>query len=344
MQVLARRVIVTESALSSVLNKLTTECRRSFTSQVLSTLENRNEMERQALERDPYSTNEATISLPGRQSGDKEWRILRCEYGSGENGSLSSSSCPVRVCIDEYVTRVYNAFRPLLSYFVKTALSISTALEVLRILQSILVDLQKSPFKTRKALLDSASNTGQSFVHQFLPYFDELLDALSLSRKETEGRIEFCLAGNPIQLSLALPVALDALEDSVSNLKKCENLNEDLLSLPLLKLNRIHSGSVVASGEEIPFGIVSCVGILDLFAFFIFVLKFLVNMFLHEFQVTSAFDGFRTTKWEEPNGAGGNSDPMKDLSPHFHNAQFISKTPQNKNKKLEVILVIMANN
>ncbi|KAI7991138.1 Peptide-N(4)-(N-acetyl-beta-glucosaminyl)asparagine amidase [Camellia lanceoleosa] len=48
-----------------------------------------------------------------------------------------------------------------------------------------------------------------------------------------------------------------------------------LVLLPLLqKLNRIYSGLVLASGEELPFGI-----------------------------VTSAFDGTRMSKWEQPNGA-----------------------------------------
>ena len=50
LQVLSRRDIITESALSSVLSKITTECRRGFTSQVLSALKDRDEKERQAIE------------------------------------------------------------------------------------------------------------------------------------------------------------------------------------------------------------------------------------------------------------------------------------------------------
>ncbi|MCH85114.1 peptide-N(4)-(N-acetyl-beta-glucosaminyl)asparagine amidase, partial [Trifolium medium] len=49
-----------------------------------------------------------------------------------------------------------------------------------------------------------------------------------------------------------------------------------MFTLPLLKLNRLHSGSVVASAEELPLGI-----------------------------ATSAFDGTQISKWEEPNGAKG---------------------------------------
>ncbi|PHT40462.1 Glyoxysomal fatty acid beta-oxidation multifunctional protein MFP-a [Capsicum baccatum] len=48
------------------------------------------------------------------------------------------------------------------------------------------------------------------------------------------------------------------------------------LSWPLCKLNRLCSGQVLASGEELPFGIATC-----------------------------AFDGTRMSKWEEPNGAEG---------------------------------------
>jgi peptide-N4-(N-acetyl-beta-glucosaminyl)asparagine amidase len=91
-----------------------------------------------------------------------------------------------------------------------------------------------------------------------LPSFDDLLDALSLEKKvNTDGRVEICSVGNPVVTSLALPVALDAIDDMVHNLNKCENYGKDMFLLPLLKLNRLHSGSVVASAEELPLGIVS---------------------------------------------------------------------------------------
>ncbi|PON73862.1 Transglutaminase-like [Parasponia andersonii] len=275
-EVLSRRNITTESALSSILNKIVQECRRGFTPQVLSVLEDCNEKERQAMERDLHTTVDASISLPGRLSGGKEWCKLRLEIGSDENCSLSCSSCPVRVCVDEHVTGLYNAFLPLFSHFVKEELPKSKVLEVLGIVKGILKDLQKSPFRTRMASLDSGLNSSQSFVCQALPSLYELLNALSLKKVDTDGKVDICLAGNPVETSIALPVALDALDYTIRNLKNCENLSEASLSLPLLKLNRIHSGSALASGEEIPFGI-----------------------------ATSAFDGIRTTKWEEPNGARG---------------------------------------
>lgn len=254
MQVLSRRNITTEPALSTVLNNITQECRRGYTSELLSILEDRDETERQEVERDLHSICDTSISLPGRQSGDKEWRKSRLEFVSDEKFSLSSSTCPVRMCVDEHVTKVNDAFLPLLSHFVEGKLSSSRAIEVLEIIKGVVIDLQKSPFRTRKASIDSLSRSycGSSFC-------DGLLNALQLSKVETDGKVEICLAGNPVKTSLSLPVALDALEDTIHNLKNCVNLTKESLSLPLLKLNRIHSGSVLASGEELPFGIVSYV-------------------------------------------------------------------------------------
>ncbi|KAB1228227.1 Peptide-N(4)-(N-acetyl-beta-glucosaminyl)asparagine amidase [Morella rubra] len=271
-EVLSRRNIITEPALSAVLTTLTRECRNGFTSKVLSELDNRDKKEIEAIERDLHSTDDASISLPGRLSGDKEWRKLRQEFGSV---SLSCSCCPVRICIDEHVTMICNSFRPILSQFVKEEDSKSKAIKVLEIFRGILMDVKNSPFKTRKVSIDSVSNG--THAHQLLPSFAALLNALSLESKVSpEGRVHICLAGDPIKTSLALPVVLDALDELVHNLLKCDNFGEDSLSFSLLKPNRIHSGSVLASGEELPLGI-----------------------------ATSAFDGTHASKWEEPNGAKG---------------------------------------
>ncbi|KAE8010048.1 hypothetical protein FH972_006446 [Carpinus fangiana] len=271
-EVLSRRNITTEPAVSAVLTTITQECRRGFTSQVLSELDDRDKKEKEVLERDLHSTDDGSISLPGRQSGDKEWRKLRMEFGSD---SLTCSSCPVRICIDEHVTRIYNAFHPVLTQFVKEEHAKAKAIRALKNFKGIIMDVKNSPFKTRKVSIDSVSNSTQAFVHQLLPSFAELLDALSLkSMMDPDGKVDICLAGDPVKTSLALPVVLDALDDMVHNLNKCDNFGE--VSFPLLKSNRIHSGSVLASGEEFPFGI-----------------------------ATSAFDGIQTSKWEEPNGAKG---------------------------------------
>ncbi|KAM1549601.1 hypothetical protein ACFX1Z_010628 [Malus domestica] len=276
-EVLSRRNIITEPALSAVLANITKDCRRGFTSQVLSVLEERDEKERQELERGLHSTDNDSSSLPGRRSGDKEWRKSRLECGSDESCSLSGSSCPVRSCFDEHVTKIHNAFLPILSKLVEEEFPKSRAVEVLEILKGILMNLKKSPFKTRRATIDSASNINQSLVHQLLPSFTELLNALSMSvMVDGDGKVDISLAGSAVKTSVALPVALDALDDTINNLNNCDNFVEKSLCLPLLKLNRIHSGSVLASGEEIPFGI-----------------------------ATSAFDGIHKSKWEEPNGARG---------------------------------------
>ncbi|KAK9292289.1 hypothetical protein L1049_020253 [Liquidambar formosana] len=181
------------------------------------------------------------------------------------------------MCVDEHVTRIYNAFFPILSQFVDNLLSKARAVEVLKIFKGILVELKNLPFRIRKASISSVSNGAQFLEDQMLLAFDELLKALSLkSEMVTDGRIDISLAGDPVNTSLALPVVIDALDDIIYNLNKCDYFGKDSLSLPLLKLNRIHSGSVLASGEEPPLGI-----------------------------ATSAFDGTQMTKWEEPDGAKG---------------------------------------
>ncbi|XP_030467016.1 peptide-N(4)-(N-acetyl-beta-glucosaminyl)asparagine amidase isoform X1 [Syzygium oleosum] len=275
-EVLTRRNLITETSLSAVLAKLTKECRRSFTSQVLSALEDREKREMEAIERDLHAADDASVSLPGRQSGDKEWRISRSETGPDDNGSLSCSSCPVRVCFDENVTKIYGAFSPILSLLADNSVTKFRALEVFETFRELLEKMRRSSFKTRRVSLDSASIGTPSFVHQLLPSFSELLNALSLKCEHVDGKIDISLAGDPVKTSLALPVVLDALEDMIHNLRQSDHFGSDVLSLPLLKSNRIHSGSVLASGEELPLGI-----------------------------ATAAFDGTRETKWEEPNGGRG---------------------------------------
>nr|XP_027188488.1 peptide-N(4)-(N-acetyl-beta-glucosaminyl)asparagine amidase isoform X2 [Cicer arietinum] len=271
-EVLSRRTMLTEPSLSSVLTNITNECRRGFASQLLSTIEARDTEENQQLERNLHSEDDESVLLPGRRSGNEQWRKSRSELGSD---NLSSSACPVRLCVDEHVTKIYNAFCPILHHFINEELTKSEAVEVLGITKGLLSDLRRSPFKSRRVSIDSVLNNPK--FQKLLPSFDNLLDALSLEKKvNTDGRVEICMAGNPVVTSLALPVVLDALDDVVQNLNKCENYGKDMFSFPLLKSNRLHSGSVIASAEELPLGI-----------------------------VTSAFDGTRISKWEEPNGAKG---------------------------------------
>lgn len=252
-KVLSRRNLTTEPALSNVLSNMTRECRKSLTSQLLSALEERDRNEAESLERDLYSKNDTSISLPGRQSGDKEWRMSRSEFGSD---SLSSSSCPVRKCVDEHVTNIYNAFFPLMSKFVEQSCSKSEAAELIMLFRKILVELKNSPFKTRRTSINAIS-LSQQFM-KFLPSFSQLLDALSLKTvSEVNGRINISLASEPVKTSIGLPVVFHALDDLIYNVNHCNKLDKSLLSWPLLKLNRICCGLVLASGEELPFGIVS---------------------------------------------------------------------------------------
>ncbi|XP_031397412.1 peptide-N(4)-(N-acetyl-beta-glucosaminyl)asparagine amidase isoform X2 [Punica granatum] len=300
-EVLTRRNLITESALPGLLNKLTGECRRSFPSQALSSLVDRERREAESLERDLHSSDDPSVSLPGRQSGDKQWRMSRAEIGPEDNNSsVTCSSCPVRTCMDEHVTRIYNSLSPLLSHFAENPVSQLTAVEVLITFKELLMKMRSLPFKTRRVPLDSLPISKASFVNELLPSFDELLNALSLKLDNSDGKIEICLAGDPVRTALVLPVVLDALDDAITNLKNCKNLTKDILCLPLVKVNRIHSGSVLASGEEIPLGI-----------------------------ATSAFDGTRETKWEEPNGAKG--------------CWLIYKVPRNKAEELVAYELMSAN-
>ncbi|CAH8299180.1 unnamed protein product [Eruca vesicaria subsp. sativa] len=268
-EVLSRRTLTTESSLQAVLRTLTRE--RRAMSRSLAALEVRDRNEEEELERNLHSPDDASVSLPGRQSGDKEWRIQRSEFGSDENSSVSSSSCPVRTCVDGHVTNIYDSFQPILTQFVEDGLPVARAVEVLNVIKQVLVDLKSVSFKTRKARLSLDSDS-------ILPALESFLLALSLkSEKDTDGKsLTVGLGGNPTKTALALPVALDALRELVTDLSKCQQLNKDTLSFPFLKQNRVCSGSVLASGEELPSGI-----------------------------ATAAFDGIQESKWEEPNGAKG---------------------------------------
>lgn len=276
-EVLSRRNIATEPVLSSVLDNITKECRKSFTSQQLSLLEDRDKSEIEELERELRSKDDSKGFLPERQSGDKQWRISRSEYGLNQNNSLGFPLCPVRFCVDEHVTRIYDAFPLVLSSFVERGFSKSLAVEYLETFRGILKDFRNSPFREREVFLDPSSISLQPFVTQMLPSARELLAALSIKVKlDADRGYHFSLAGDPVKTSMALPVVLDALDNIILNLKKIEHFDYNSLCMPLVKFNRICSGSVFASGEEFPLGV-----------------------------VTSAFDGICSSKWEEPNGARG---------------------------------------
>ncbi|CAA2980096.1 peptide-N(4)-(N-acetyl-beta-glucosaminyl)asparagine amidase [Olea europaea subsp. europaea] len=273
--VLSRRVLTTESTLAAIIFNIRGECRKNTTPEMLLNLDKRDRSEAEELERSLSSKDDASISLPGRQSGDREWRISRSEFVSDDQYA-SNSSCPLRRCVDEHVTKIYNAFFPVVCELVEKSLDKSRAIELLETFKMILVNLKNSPFKTRRTTINAVSNGARLFI-EMLPHFAQLLNALSLKRESSvKGTTEICLASDPVKTSVALPVVFHALDDLIYNINICGKLTKESLSWPLLKLNRICSGIVLASGEELPFGI-----------------------------VTSTFDGTRMSKWKEPNGATG---------------------------------------
>ncbi|KAJ8529400.1 hypothetical protein K7X08_036235 [Anisodus acutangulus] len=276
-EVLSRRNITSVPALAAVLSDITRELRKKLSAEVISALEERDRIEMDAIEQGLYSKDDASVSLPGRLSGDKEWRIARTEFVSDEKNSLSSSSCPVRRCIDDHVTNIYSAFSPVLSKLIEYSPSKKAAAEILEIFRNILVDLKNSPFRTRRTSVNSVSSSSGDIFNKTFASFSQLLDALSLkSELGVNGSIDIYLASDPVKTSVALPVVFHALDYMIYNIGQCARLDSRSLSWPLLKLNRLCSGLVLASGEELPSGIATC-----------------------------AFDGTRMSKWEEPNGAAG---------------------------------------
>lgn len=257
LQVLSRRNMITESSLDIVLAKLTSECRRTLPPHVVSVLEDRDRKETVEIERELHATDDASVSLPGRRSGNKEWRISRAETSPDDNLSLGCSTCPVRTCVDEHVTRIYNSFSPVFSLFADKPAPQPKVVTVFESLKGLLEKLQSSSFRNRRVSRESVLRDDPNLVHQLLPALSEMLDVLSLKCEEKDGKFDLCLASDPVKTSLALPVVLDALGDTIAYLKENKNFSEQIHALPLLKMGRIHSGSVLASGEEIPLGIVS---------------------------------------------------------------------------------------
>lgn len=184
---------------------------------MISSLQERNKLEIEALERDLHSKGDTDVSLPGRLSGDEQWRISRSEYGSGEGG-LSCSSCPVRLCVDEHVSDIYNKLGLVFSRFVDRSVSVTSGVDALKILRRLLTDFQQCPFRSRRTI---KSDGLQPSLRHLLPVFGELLNTLHLKFEvgaENENEVLLHLVGHPVKASLALSVALDALDDLIQNL------------------------------------------------------------------------------------------------------------------------------
>ncbi|KAE8723494.1 hypothetical protein F3Y22_tig00012370pilonHSYRG00089 [Hibiscus syriacus] len=150
-----------QRVLSGVCSHFNDQRISNFTSQILSVLEDRDKIEREALDKDLLSIDDALISLPGRQSGDKQWRIARSEFGTD---SLSSSACEVRICRDEQVTKIYNAFSSILHKFVEESVIASKGVEVLKILRATVVDLKKLPYIKKESFFKVKLSCWHIFV------------------------------------------------------------------------------------------------------------------------------------------------------------------------------------
>ena len=84
-KVLSRRTILTEPSLSTLLSNITKESRRGFASQLLSIIESHDMEENKELERSLHAEDDKSLSLPGRRSGNEEWRKSRLEMGSDKD-------------------------------------------------------------------------------------------------------------------------------------------------------------------------------------------------------------------------------------------------------------------
>lgn len=253
-QILSRRNITTEASVFTIISNLKRKCRNEYSHEILSILESRDKKEYDELEIVHLQT-ESLPSLPGRQSGSKEWRLARSELGSGESDSSCDSSCPVRTCIDSHVHSIHCSLTHLVSSFIGSGLSKSEVAKNLEILRKMLVDIKLSSFKVRKVYVDYNSINSKLFKEN--SFVDKFLFSLSLKRNlESDEKICITLAGNPVLTSLALPVALHDLDETIGSIRIIDHLDQNLIK-NFSRLNRISCGSILASGEQLPFGIVS---------------------------------------------------------------------------------------
>lgn len=268
-EVLSRRTITSEDTVSAILSSITGKYRSGLSIDALSVIENRDKKESEELSKAAYLEVDTTVSLPGRQSGSVEWRKARSELGQVD--SLSCSSCPVRRCVDAHVSKIYDALSALLSHFCDRNIPKERIIEIFDTLKSLMQNLKDGNFKSRRATLDQKP---QQFFEEIFPSVERLLSAISLKVElGTDGERSVATVGNPIHASLALPVALDAVDEILSSYKN-NIIYTKGHQFP--RGNRLCSGSVLASSEQLPIGI-----------------------------ATSAFDGIHSSKWEEPDGAKG---------------------------------------
>ena len=224
-----------------MLSDITSDCRKGYSSETISTLQLRDKRETEELETFMHVKTDSSFSLPGRQSGSREWRIARSEWSPQEENLATMSPSPPRKCVDNHVTDIYSAVSLFISHLSKK----KEAAGILTVIKKVLLDLRTCPFKERKAILDS---------HETFFLSRNLFEAISLQGNILpDSRVSISLAGDPVLTAVALPVALDVIEEIMN---EYENLGTDSF-LRFSGYNRIASGLVMASGEELPSGIVS---------------------------------------------------------------------------------------
>jgi len=249
LQVLSRRTITSEETVAAVLSSITGKYGTGLSTDALSVIENREKEESEELSKSAYLQVETALSLPGRLSGSVEWRKARSELGQAD--SLSCSSCPIRKCVDAHVSNIYDALSAFLSHFCDKKIPKERIIEVFDALKTLMLTLKNSKFKSRSATLDQKTH---HLFEEIFPSSKRLLSAISLKAElESAGHQSVTVAGNPIHSSLALPVALDAVNEILSNYKNNTSFTE---GNHFPRGNRVCSGSVLASREQLPIGIV----------------------------------------------------------------------------------------
>jgi peptide-N4-(N-acetyl-beta-glucosaminyl)asparagine amidase len=166
----------------------------------------------------------------------------------GQADSISCSSCPVRKYADGHVSEIYGALSVIRSHLYANKIPREKIIEVFDMLKTLILNLKGTNFKSRRATL---GKTHQVFEEIF-PSIERLFSAISLKAElGTDGHRFVTVVGNPIYSSLALPVALDAVDGILSNYR-----NYITKGNQFPRTNRLCSGSVLASREQLPIGIV----------------------------------------------------------------------------------------
>eukprot|EP00250_Pteridium_aquilinum_P011734 c20270_g1_i1 orf=444-2627(-) len=274
-EVRLRRTLTSEQNVANVVANLTARLRRTFSKVYLEQLRSRDEEEAAELNRFQRRDVMKLEALPGRLTGTTEWRKARGELGSSTVPHHNAG--PKRPCVDHLVSKIFLALGDLNRVCEKGS-SVHMLKNILEALLNMLKQLQKAPYKTRRALFSLQSAEVFPLVAALdTDKLQQLFQALGLVTKKIEN-FEVCLTSqDPVETALALPVALETIESMIDSTKIYEGSDIVLQQLAFFAENERLSGAWAdASGEEPPFGIAS-----------------------------SAFDGLQSTKWEEPEGAKG---------------------------------------